>query len=223
MPNVLVTGGTGFVGSWMRKTQPEGIGASYWSKYDYEASWLSLAHNFRYIVHLANIPPARVIALAKGYDARLLYISSGAAYDQHTEYADNKRRWEQECLSSGVDCVIARLFTFYGAGLDDGKAITQFVKAAKAGQPIEIWGDGSTVRSYMSGRDMGRLLWAILLRGQSGEVYDVGSTKPVTMLQLAQAVSKRFGPVPIHIQGGKDPAPYYVPQNMEKTWALLRE
>jgi nucleoside-diphosphate-sugar epimerase len=222
MPNVLVTGGTGFVGRWLQKTQPEGVQGCYLNHKEYD-NWPWQIFLWDYIIHAANVSPLEAVVCAKTNDAHFLYISSGAAYSQQTEYANNKRRWEAECIPYLHNTTIARLFTFYGDGLDDGKAITQFVKRAQAGQPIEIWGDGSTVRSYMSGADMGRLLWTILLRGKSGEIYDVGDTKPVTMLQLAQAVSRRFGPVPIHIQNKPEIAPYYLPQNMEKTWALLRE
>ena len=152
----------------------------------------------------------------------MMYVSSGAVYDHRTEYANNKRIWEAECLNSEVNVVIARLFTFFGEYLDDNKAITQFFKAARAGRPIFIWGDGNTVRSYMYGADMGRWLWKILLSGQNGEAYDVGSDKPVTMLELARMVNKHFGnKSQIIIENKPEVCNYYIPRNLDKTRKLV--
>ena len=220
----LVTGGTGFVGSWMRKTQPKDVDAVYLSHADYD-NMLWESFTFSHVVHLANISPARVVAYCKRNDARLLYCSSGIVYhpENNTEYRQNKLAWEKECLASGVDVVIARLFTFYGDGLDDNKAIVQFKKAAKEGKPLRIWGDGKTVRSYMHGRDLGKWMWAILLRGESGVAYDVGDETPVTMLQLAELCVAGKKPKPeIIIEGGKDPMPVYLPVNTAKTKRLLK-
>jgi len=222
MANMLVTGGTGFCGHWMRRTQPEGITVEYLNHEQYMTAWWEAMWDYDYIIHLANVQPWRVIHCAKINNARLLYCSSGAAYDQQTEYAENKRRWERECLDSGVDVVIARLFTFFGDRLDDGKAYTQFMRAARAGDPLRIFGDGSTVRSYMHGRELGRWMWAILLHGERGEVYDVGSDRPTTILQLAQRIARAAG-CKIEFAPGDDRAAHYLPRDTAKTRALLEK
>lgn len=217
MNKILITGGTGFVGYWMRQTEPKELNTFYLSRVKYLLENWDI-HNWDYIVHLAPVSPASVLKSAKNSGARLLYCSSGAAYDQPTEYADNKRRWEAECLASGVEVVIARLFTFYGERLDEYKAISQFQKAANEGKPIYIHGNGKTVRSYMHGSEMGKWLWAILFKGKSGQIYDVGSDEPITILELAKLFSDN-----IIVAGGKDPMPYYMPHNTAKTRALLKE
>jgi len=106
----------------------------------------------------------------------------------------------------------------------DGDVVAVSVngEAAKEGKPIKIWGDGKTVRSYLHGREMARQIWAILLRGQTGEAYEVGDETPVTMLQLAEFCAAGRAPKPeIIIQGGVDPMPFYIPRNTEKTKRLL--
>jgi nucleoside-diphosphate-sugar epimerase len=221
MAKVLVTGGTGFVGHWMKRTQPDNITAFYFNREKYQSAWWEAMGHYDYVVHLANIQPWRAVICAKRNNARLLYCSSGAAYDQPGEYADNKRRWERECLDSGVDVVIARLFCFFGDRLDSGKAYTQFMRAARAGTPLKVWGDGSTVRSYLHGRDLGRQMWAVLLRGKSGEVYDIGSDRPTTILQLAQRIAKAAG-CKIEMVDGDVPMPYYMPRDTAKTKRLLK-
>jgi nucleoside-diphosphate-sugar epimerase len=224
MANVLITGGTGFVGHWMLRTIPDGVSCTYLDQELYKTEWEKLTP-FDVVVHLANIAPTRVIEYCKEHNARLLYCSSGIVYHQENdiEYRRNKTAWEKECMDSGVDVVIARLFTFCGEGLDDNKAITQFTKAAKDGKPIHIWGDGNTVRSYMHGKDLGRWMWAILLHGKTGEAYDVGDDTIITMLQLATLIADAHSPrVEIIIDGGKDPMPVYLPVDTEKTKRLLR-
>lgn len=218
MDNVLITGGTGFVGHWMRQTEPHNLSCDYISRKGYsESRWFDW--KYEYFVHLAPIAPTLVGKNARKYHARLLYCSSGIVYhpENDTEYRRNKMRWEQEYLDSDIDIVIARLFTFYGERLSPDHAIVEFEQTAKAGKPIRIWGDGNCIRSYMYGAELGRWLWAILLHGESGQAYDVGSDTPVTMLELA----KRYSDNIIIENSRPDPMPVYLPPDTAKTKALL--
>jgi len=189
LKRVLVTGGTGFVGWWMRQSEPFGLDVFYMDRKQYDSEWEVGA--WEYVVHLAPISPSRVRKYAQEYGARILFASSGAAYAGTNEYAYNKRLWEAGCNFSGVDCVIARLFTFVGAHLKNLYAITNFIEAAKAGRPLQVWGDGSSVRSYLYGEDLGRWMWKILLEGHG--VYDVGSALPYTIMEVAYLVADITG------------------------------
>ena len=65
--------------------------------------------------------------------------------------------------------------------------------------------------------ELGKWLWAILLRGKSCEAYDVGSDEPITMLELAKRYSDN-----IIIEPDKPvPVPYYMPLDTAKTKRLL--
>lgn len=211
MNKILVTGGTGFVGGWMRRKQPPDLRVRYLSRADYELRrWKFSAWDA--IIHLANISPVEVLEHAMKFDSRVLYASSGIVYmeDNQSDYRMNKLDWEKECIDSHLDVVIARLFTFFGAGLDDGKAYTQFMRAARSGEPLRIWGDGSAVRSYMHGRDLGARMWDLLYNGKRGTAYNIGSMRPTTILKLAQRIA-RAGGCDIIIEGGMDVMPYYLP------------
>jgi len=199
--------------------QPNDTDAIYLGHYDYD-NWRWDAQAWDAIVHLANVSPERVILGAKANNCRLLYCSSGAVYHQQPdEYGMQKREREAMCLAAWHNVVIARLFSFAAA---PGHAWSEFVKEAKKGWPVRIWGDGTAVRSYMHPREMGRQMWAILLRGVSGEAYDVGSDKPMTMLELARMVTDVW-PAPILIENEKDRVPYYMPKDAAKTRRLLTE
>jgi nucleoside-diphosphate-sugar epimerase len=222
--NVLITGGTGFVGRAMRTQQPKYFDATYLSRNDYESSEWTY-HKYNYIVHLANIAPTFV--LENAYGARVLYCSSGIVYyenEQQRDYRKNKIEWEQECLTSGLDVVIARLFTFTGDLSEKWKAYPSFIDAAKAGKPIHIKGNGKTRRSYMDTETLGLWMWAILFKGKTGEAYDVGADESITMFELAQKVNAEFCPgnkIIIENQDNGDPMPVYLPYNTTKTKKIV--
>lgn len=200
---VLITGGTGFVGYWMQQTCPPNIDALYLNRVDYfkcvwaESKWDA-------IVHLAPLSPSYVLQKAP----RVLFASSGAVYEGRTPYALNKREWERQCRESDADVVIARLFTFVGERLKNLYAVTHFIADAKAGKPIQVWGDGRTIRSYLYGSDLGTWMWKILLEGEG--IYNVGSDFPYTILRLAQIVAEII-PAKIEFVNPHGPETRYLP------------
>lgn len=221
MDKILITGGTGFVGFWLRKAQPKNYACFYISRNDYNGN---LNTNWHSIIHLAPISPTRILELAKVYNSRVLFASSGIVYhpENNTEYRQNKIKWEKECIDSGVDVVIARLFAFFGYKLDKFKAITAFEEKARKGEQLVISGDGNTVRSYQHGLEMAKWMWAILDHGISGEAYDVGSDEPKRMIDLAmEIVAREKSKSSILIENGVDPMPYYLPEDTAKTKRLL--
>ncbi len=216
---VLITGGTGFVGYWMQQTKPAGILAGFRNHNDYAGFWET--SNWNAIVHLAPVSPARVLAYASRHKVRVLFASSGAVYKGTNEYADNKRKWEQECLNSGANVIIARLFTFVGAHLKNLYAITNFIENAKRGKPLEVWGGGNSVRSYLYGEDLGRWMWKLLLEGHNyrdSGAYDVGGPTPFFILDLARLVTDII-PASRRYTKPDYPNSYYVP-NVARAHAL---
>ena len=195
MTRELITGQTGFVGYWMTHKTPDSVEWVGGGRDFYDSGLMEYLNDITHIVHLAPVAPYKVLEWAKKWNARLLYCSSGIVYypEVDTRYRHDKLRWENDCLESGVDVVIARLFTFFGERLDGNKAITQFFANVRKGEPIRMYGDGSTVRTYMHGRDLGVQMWRILLEGESGQAYDVGSTRKTTIRRLAERISAFTG------------------------------
>ncbi len=145
---------------------------------------------------------------------KLLLISSGGVYGKQpyglshisetyfpapiTSYGKGKLESEKLCFDSGIPSVISRCFTFVGPylPLDAHFAIGNFISNALKDEPIIINGDGSPYRSYMYADDLIEWLWAILLRGKVGEIYNVGSDIQISIADLAYLISSCFANKP---------------------------
>ena len=110
-------------------------------------------------------------------------------------YPEAKRLAETLCAAyrtqSGLPITIARLFTFLGPYqlLDRPWAVNNFVRDGLRGGPIRVQGDGETVRSFMYGADLAYWLLRILVAGENGKAYNVGSPHPVRLKDLADKVA----------------------------------
>jgi dTDP-glucose 4,6-dehydratase len=109
-------------------------------------------------------------------------------------YGEGKRAAELmatlQAQEAGLECVIARCFSFVGPQLplDQHFAIGNFIRDAIRGVPIRIKGDGTPLRSYLYASDLAVWMWTLLLRGHSGEAYNVGSDVGVSIADLAYTV-----------------------------------
>jgi len=185
----------------------------------------------------------RVLEFARTHGTRrLLFTSSGAVYgtqppelthlpedyggaplttDTGSAYGQAKRTSEFLCAMYARQCgfaaLIARLFAFVGPHLplDRGFAAGNFLRDVLAGGPIRVRGDGTPFRSYLYAADLAVWLWTILLRGESGRPYNVGSGHPVRIAELARMIAKLTPEeTPVEIAGRSvpgTPSPRYVP------------
>ena len=143
-----------------------------------------------------------MLELAKRTGARLLFISSGEVYgagnepdscfredgygyieisDSRSCYPESKRAAETLCASYhaqfGVDTVAARLCHVYGAAITDtnSRADAQFLRNAVNHEDIVMKSPGDQVRSFCYVKDAVTGLLYILLKGRSGEAYNVAN------------------------------------------------
>jgi nucleoside-diphosphate-sugar epimerase len=125
----------------------------------------------------------------------------------NSAYAESKRMAENICSiyrnQHRLPITTARPFAFIGPyqSLDRPWAINNFIRDALLGGPIRILGEGRTVRSYMYPSDMAWWMLNILVRGDVGQSYNVGSPDEISLQDLAKKIASKFPSSPKIISG----------------------
>jgi nucleoside-diphosphate-sugar epimerase len=162
---------------------------------------------------------------------RILFLSSGAVYgqqpwemervsenwlggpssiDPRNTYAEAKRASEMLCAiygkQRGVHTTIARIFSLLGPylTLNAHFASGNFIRNAIDGRSVIVNGDGLPCRSYLYASDLVVWLLHLLIRGESGRPYNVGSEQAVSIRQLAEHVATEIGTGDVDVRGTND-------------------
>ncbi|MEF8729248.1 MAG: NAD(P)-dependent oxidoreductase [Accumulibacter sp.] len=169
----------------------------------------------------------------------MLFVSSGAVYGPQppgmacmaedyrggpdpaspsSVYGEGKRAAELLCAlaaANGLPVTIARCFAFIGPGLplDAHFAAGNFLRDAAAGRAIVINGDGRPQRSYLYAADLAIWLWTLLLKGQTGRAYNIGSEEAISIGELARQIAAYAAAPGVAVLGkpGGGAAERYVP------------
>jgi UDP-glucose 4-epimerase len=91
----------------------------------------------------------------------------------------------------GLHSIIARLFNTVGPRQSPayGMVIPRLVRQAIAGEPLTVYGDGSQSRCFCHVTDVVDALLKLLDRDDTaGEVFNIGSSEEVTILELAKRI-----------------------------------
>jgi nucleoside-diphosphate-sugar epimerase len=161
-----------------------------------------------------------VLGYCSKFGKRVLVASSSEVYGDHREerplaeddrriygpttekrwlYADSKAMDEHLALSyhleRDLDAVVVRLFNTVGPRQSGryGMVIPRFVEKALAGEPLEIHGDGTQTRSFCHVLDTVRALYGLMGAEISGEIFNVGSSERIRIIDLAERVKKATG------------------------------
>jgi nucleoside-diphosphate-sugar epimerase len=123
---------------------------------------------------------------------------TGPVIAAHAAYAEAKRYAETLCLAvrSQARQPIAnvRPFAFVGPyqAMATPWALNSFITDALNGGPIRVLGSGRTVRSYLYGADAATWLLRMLVDGEAGRTYNLGSPEAVELKDLASLVAACF-------------------------------
>lgn len=86
---------------------------------------------------------------------------------------------------------IVRVFNTYGPGasLKDTRVMPRFIHLAQKGEPLIIYGRGSQTRTFCFIDDLVKGLILVAEKGKPGEVYNLGSDKEISIMNLAKLVT----------------------------------
>ncbi len=120
--------------------------------------------------------------------------------------ATTQRRWSYACakaldeflalahwVENRLPVVIVRLFNTVGPRQTGqyGMVVPRFVEQALHEQPITVYGDGKQSRCFTHVQDVVETLPKLLHhRAARGQVYNLGSSEEVTILELAERVKR---------------------------------
>ncbi|MDQ2912140.1 MAG: GDP-mannose 4,6-dehydratase [Chloroflexota bacterium] len=168
---------------------------------------------------LANaLGTRRLLEIARVARAKFLLASTSEVYGDPTEHPQAETYWGNvnpigprsqydegkrfaEALTVAyvrekkVDARIVRIFNSYGPRMrvDDGRMPSSFIAAALRGDPIPVHGDGMQTRSLCFVGDTASGLIAAMERGDPGEVYNIGRSDEMTVLEFARQVRRAVG------------------------------
>jgi UDP-glucose 4-epimerase len=88
--------------------------------------------------------------------------------------------------------MVVRLFNTVGPRQTGryGMVLPRFVRQALADQPLTVYGNGEQSRCFCHVADVVEALTGLIEREPYGEVFNIGSTEEVTIMQLAQRVTQ---------------------------------
>ncbi len=144
----------------------------------------------------------------------IIYISSGQVYGREIDsdkineltinsikndvksiYPEAKRYAEAVCLAykstHKLPIIIVRPFSFIGPFQELNKpwAVNSFLQEALNKQAMRIIGNGKPQRSYLYASDMAAWLLTILANGKAGDIYNLGSSQGVSLLEITNKIN----------------------------------
>jgi UDP-glucuronate 4-epimerase len=114
-------------------------------------------------------------------------------------YAATKRAGELLCANytylHGISTTALRFFTVYGPRQRPEMAIHKFAHLIHTGQPVPLFGDGSTARDYTYVDDIVDGIVAAIDRCEGGEyrVYNLGGSRTTTLARLVELIEQNLG------------------------------
>ncbi len=118
------------------------------------------------------------------------------AFKPRSPYSATKASAEHIVMSYvesfGLDAVITRGCNTYGPYQYPEKIIPVFINKAIENKRMPVYGNGSAKRMYMHATDHCRGIYAALLRGYTGEAYNLGTKKLISAREMAWTILKAF-------------------------------
>ena len=150
-----------------------------------------------------------------------------------SSYARGKRAAEALCaefaVRFGLRAMSVRLAQTFGRGVPptEGRVFAQFLRSARAGEPIRLATAGTSTRMYLETEDAVSAIETVLGRGAAGEIYNAANPATYCSLaEMARLVNDRFGGAGVLLGRDDDPAnacyppPHHLRLDVAKLTAL---
>jgi len=116
-------------------------------------------------------------------------------------YAATKKAGELLCYTwhhlFGLNAACLRFFTVYGPRQRPEMAIHQFIRRIEAGEPVPMFGDGSTSRDYTFVDDIVDGIEAALFKSEGYRIFNLGESKTITLRDLIALIGRHVGREPL--------------------------
>jgi UDP-glucuronate 4-epimerase len=132
-----------------------------------------------------------------GINAKVPFVESDSVFRPISPYAASKLACE--ALGHvyhhvyGLDIVMLRFFTVYGPRQRPDLAIHKFARRIQAGQPIELYGDGSSARDYTYITDIIDGIMACVRETFGYEIFNLGGSNPTKLSRLVELLEAALG------------------------------
>lgn len=128
-----------------------------------------------------------------GAQDKLPFSESDAADRPASPYAATKRSNELDAhvyhRTYGLDVTCLRFFTVYGPRQRPEMAVHRFACQLDRGEPVEIYGDGTTRRDYTFIDDIVDGVLRAIDRPNGYRIYNLGATGTTPLLRLAEMIA----------------------------------
>ncbi len=157
-----------------------------------------------------------------GLDSQPPFKESDPCLKPVSPYASTKRSGELLLFTAhhlySLDVTCLRFFTVFGPRQRPDLAIHKFARRIAAGQPIELYGDGTTSRDYTFIDDILDCVVAAVDQPApepAFRIYNLGGSRPVPLAKLVELLGAALGTKPVVTYGVEQPG------DMKRTLADL--
>lgn len=134
-----------------------------------------------------------------GNNTKVPFAETDAVDEPISPYAATKRSCELIAHTYhhlyGLPIALLRFFTVFGPRQRPDLAISKFIRMIDRGQPIPVFGDGSTSRDYTYISDIveGVLSACDRITDHGVRVWNLGGNRPVTLGQMIETIAAAVG------------------------------
>ncbi len=122
------------------------------------------------------------------------YFTEETQLDPHSPYSASKTAADHLVSAFyhtyGLSTLITRCSNNYGPYQFPEKMVPLMINNARQDKALPVYGDGLNVRDWLYVEDHCRALWAVLLRGRVGRVYNIGGNSEKTNIEVVKAILK---------------------------------